>query len=231
MSGPPIQYSGPPIDPSVHAPVTQHLQLLYQKLGNHTQAFSLLAQKIAAIQAGSTTTIIEGGGGGSGGGGSTTNFLGLGYVNDQTGETSYVTTMGDNGVLLILDDASPIAVSLVTTGAPYFLFITNSGAGTATLTPTTGTVNGGASLTLLANQTVIVACDGTNWDTTAAQVEPQNTPAVAGEFLTAYNASTGAFSQATPGGLSVTIVTAQLTSLGTQGSQTFVNGILTAQTP
>jgi trimeric autotransporter adhesin len=32
------------------------------------------------------------------------------------------------------------------------------------------------------------------------------------------------------GGLSVTITTAQLTALGTQGSMTFVNGILTAQT-
>lgn len=32
-------------------------------------------------------------------------------------------------------------------------------------------------------------------------------------------------------GLSVTIITAALTTLGTQGSMTFVNGILTAQTP
>ncbi len=34
-----------------------------------------------------------------------------------------------------------------------------------------------------------------------------------------------------PAGLSVTIVTAQLTTLGTQGSMTFVSGVLTAQTP
>jgi hypothetical protein len=32
-------------------------------------------------------------------------------------------------------------------------------------------------------------------------------------------------------GLSVTIVTAQLTTLGTQGSMTFTAGLLTAQTP
>jgi hypothetical protein len=35
----------------------------------------------------------------------------------------------------------------------------------------------------------------------------------------------------TPTGLSVTIVTAALTGLGSQGSMTFTNGILTAQTP
>ncbi len=34
-----------------------------------------------------------------------------------------------------------------------------------------------------------------------------------------------------PAGISATIVTAQLTTLGAQGSMTFVNGVLTAQTP
>jgi hypothetical protein len=38
-----------------------------------------------------------------------------------------------------------------------------------------------------------------------------------------------AVSAAAPNGLSVTITTAALTGGGTQGSQTFVNGILTAQ--
>jgi hypothetical protein len=46
-------------------------------------------------------------------------------------------------------------------------------------------------------------------------------------------ATTGAYSDlsGTPTGLSVTITTAKLTALGTDGSMTFVNGILTAQTP
>jgi hypothetical protein len=38
-------------------------------------------------------------------------------------------------------------------------------------------------------------------------------------------------SQLPAAGLSVTITTAQLTPTGAQGSQTFVNGILTAQVP
>jgi hypothetical protein len=49
----------------------------------------------------------------------------------------------------------------------------------------------------------------------------------------ALSALTGAITsgQLPASGLSVTIVTAQLTTLGAQGSMTFTNGILTAQTP
>ncbi len=60
---------------------------------------------------------------------------------------------------------------------------------------------------------------------------PANTAATTGEYLTAYNSSTGAFSKSTPAGISVTITTAALTALGTQGSMVFTNGLLTAQTP
>lgn len=54
---------------------------------------------------------------------------------------------------------------------------------------------------------------------------------VAGEYLTGYDSTTGAFSQSTPAGISVVIVTAALTLGGTQGSMTFVGGLLTASTP
>lgn len=197
MSTPPIQYSAPTISPDVPWETRRHLQLLYQKIANHTQAFQLQANQIAGIKAGSTTTIIEGGGGGPAPPPST-GFVGQGLINDQSGETGYATAQGDNGILLILNDASPVAVSLTTTGAPFYLIITNFGAGTVTLTPSTGTVNGGASLSLLQNQTVYAACDSTNWHTTALPVTPQNTPAVTHEFLTAYDAATGVFSQAQP---------------------------------
>lgn len=199
MSAPAIQYSAPVISPEVPWETRRHLQLLYQKIANHTQAFQIQANQIAGIQTGSTTntTIVEGGGG-SGPTPPSTGFVGQGLTNDQSGETGYATAQGDNGILLILNDASPVAVSLTTTGAPFYLIITNFGAGTVTLTPSTGTVNGGASLSLLQNQTVYAACDSTNWHTTALPVAPQNAPAVTHEFLTAYDAATGAFSQAQP---------------------------------
>jgi hypothetical protein len=212
-------------------------------------------------------------------------FPGLGTTNDQTGATSYITQTGDNGALLILNDAGAVAVSLNSAVAkPYFLFVTNFGAGTATLTPSSGTINGGASYSLPQNYLAVVVFDGTNWETTGL-ILPASAGPTAHEWVSAYNAATGAFTLSRPAytdltglptlpasagptahqwlasynagtgaftltqpafgdisgnlatsqlptaGISVTIVTAQLTTLGTQGSMTFTNGILTAQTP
>ena len=201
----------------------------------------------------------------------------IGFVNSQVGNTTYSTTQADYGAFILLNDASPIAVSL--TVAPviqlpwYATFINYSGAGTATLSPVSGTINSGASYSLLPNSAVTVAFDGTNFETSPVSI-PQNTPAILHQFITAYNALTGAFSQGQPAfsdlsgqiapstqmpasgvtagsytlssvsvnaeglvtaasngptGLSVTITTAALTIGGTQGSQTYVDGVLTAQ--
>ena len=50
-TNPPIQYSGPTIAADVHWDVRRHLQLLYQKLANHTQAFQSQTEQITALQA------------------------------------------------------------------------------------------------------------------------------------------------------------------------------------
>lgn len=147
-------------------------------------------------------------------------LAGLGTINDQTGQTSYVTQTQDGGALLILNDASAIAISLNSVVAtPYALFITNSGAGTATLTPTSGLVNGGASMTLITNQTIWIAFDGVNWKSQAIFAPPQNTPAISHEFVTAYAAATGVFTQAQPAftDISGTIQAGQILS-GTSAS-------------
>jgi len=62
---------------------------------------------------------------------------GLGTVNDQTGQTSYITVPSDNGAFLILSDASPVAVTLTipSSGQPWMMFTMNWGAGLVTFTP------------------------------------------------------------------------------------------------
>jgi hypothetical protein len=167
----PIQYSGPAISPEVSWDVRVHLQAIYQKLGNHTQAFSLLANK----QSGSTTTntsilenIVTGGG--------STPSTPVGIpVNNQSGVTSYATVSGDDGALIVFSDASPVAVSLTTQTPPWSCFIDNQGAGTATLTPATGTNNGAATLAILSGSWALVAFDSVNW-WAAALLSTPSTP-------------------------------------------------------
>lgn len=198
MSTPPIQYSGPKIAQDVDWEVRRHLQILYQKLGNHVQGISLLTQKVNAIQPGSTTIT-----GAPGGGASVP--ISLGGVNDQSGNTSYTTTSGDDGVVLLLNDASPVAVTLDSSADPNFYFYaTNFGAGLATLTPTAGTINGAASFAIPTDGLSLILWNGTNW------------------FASAVSAPTG---------FTGTITTAKLTSLGANGSMTFSSGVLTSQTP
>lgn len=195
---PPIQYLGPAISPEVPWEVRQHLQLLYQKLGNHTQAMTLLQQNVSKVQAGGTTTTVYEGTAGGGGGSSTAAGI---AVNDQSGETSYATQSGDNLTLILFSDASAIAVSLATQSPPWCAFIANIGAigqGTVTLTPATGTINGEATLAILPTYWALVAFDGTNWWAAALPIVPTSFAAVAHQWLNSYNAATGVFTAAQP---------------------------------
>lgn len=303
MSTPPIttwvpKVSAEPTPAEIHRLFT----LAFQKLGNHATAFALQQAKINAIKSGTSTTIVES----SGGGGSTPSAAPGIPVNNQSGQTSYATASSDNGALIVLSDASAIAVTLTAQTPPWGCFIANQGARTATLTPgvsgaLTPTISyagtpGAASMPLLGGYGCVVGFDGSNWWALTMPIVPVGNagtahqwiasydaatgvftlsqpafadvsgvaatdqigtgvpsageyvdggtgawtalpnptlPAtiapVAGQFLTGYDAATGNFSQATPAGLSVTITTAALTSGGTQGSMTFVNGLLVSQ--
>lgn len=89
----------------------------------------------------------------------------LGKVNNQTGSTAYTTQPTDNGGLIVVSDASAVAVLLNSSGAnPYFLFIVNLGSGTATLTPSAGTINTVGSISLLSGASCYAFYDGANWD-------------------------------------------------------------------
>jgi hypothetical protein len=87
-------------------------------------------------------------------------------VNAQTG-TSYTVLAGDCGKLLTFSNGSAIAVTIPTAGGSFptgfFFDAENKGAGTATLTPSTGTIGGNANLALTTGQGCRVVSDGTNW--------------------------------------------------------------------
>jgi len=86
-------------------------------------------------------------------------------VNAQTG-TSYTVVVADYGQLLTLSNPSAIAVTLPqATGsfATFNLSLSNKGAGTVTITPTTSTINGAASLALAQGWGAFIVSDGVNY--------------------------------------------------------------------
>ena len=125
----------------------------------------------------------------------------IGFVNNQTGFTSYATQPSDYGAYIILSDASPIAVTL-TTGTvitlPWFATFINLNTGVATLTPASGTINGAGSFSLGTNGVCTISYDGVNFFADPEVPGPQNTPSVTHEWFNAYNASTGIFTQTQP---------------------------------
>jgi hypothetical protein len=89
-------------------------------------------------------------------------------ANTQTG-TTYTIVSGDRGKLVTLNNAASIAVTIPqATGsfaAGFFCEITSLGAGTCTLTPTTSTIDGAASITLKQFQSITLTSVGGNWIT------------------------------------------------------------------
>jgi len=88
-------------------------------------------------------------------------------VNAQTG-TTYTFVTADKGKLVTFSNAAAIAVTLpqaTGTFSAFYCDAQNRGAGTATITPTTSTIDGAASLALANNQGVRIFSDGTNYFT------------------------------------------------------------------
>lgn len=87
-------------------------------------------------------------------------------VNAQTGTTyTYLTT--DFRKLVTHTNASAIAGTLPQAGASFpanwFMFVQNRGAGVLTITPTTSTIDGAATLVLNQNEGALIVSDGTNY--------------------------------------------------------------------
>jgi fibronectin-binding autotransporter adhesin len=88
-------------------------------------------------------------------------------TNPQTG-TTYAFLTTDAGKLVTLSNAASIAASLsqaTTAGftAGYSFDVQNLGAGTATITPATSTINGAATLVLKTGEGATISSDGTNY--------------------------------------------------------------------
>lgn len=92
----------------------------------------------------------------------------IGVVNAQTG-TTYTVVSGDKGKLVTFANASAVAVTQPQAGSSFpsgwFVEFQNRGAGNVTITPTTSTVDGAASLVLLTDQGCRLFSDGTNYFT------------------------------------------------------------------
>jgi hypothetical protein len=156
-------------DPSVVRAI-RHIDKI---VNEHEQAFAALGTQstVASSKASvvnetinETTSTIAGVSSFNSATGSVSYFPALGVVNPQTGLTTYTTQTSDNGLIVLLNDSSPIAVTLNSTVSnPYFTTISNQGSGTATLTPSTGQVNGLASITVSGGSFATVYFDGNNW--------------------------------------------------------------------
>lgn len=89
-------------------------------------------------------------------------------VNAQIG-TTYTYLTGDRGKLVTHTNAAAITGTLPQAGASFpagwYVDVQNRGAGTLTITPTTSTLDGAASLALTTNQGVRIVSDGTNYYT------------------------------------------------------------------
>lgn len=90
-----------------------------------------------------------------------------GRVNLQTG--SYVVTVNDNNRLVVFDSSSAVTATLP---QPYAapgidawttLWVSNIGAGTLTLSPSSCTIDGQATLQLAQFEGAVLFNDGTNW--------------------------------------------------------------------
>lgn len=118
-----------------------------------------------------TVTNVATGCGLSGGPITTSGTIALSQVsNHQTG-TTYAILNSDCGKLLTLSNAGAVAVSVAQAGSAgsfisgWSLHMENLGAGTVTITPSTSTIDGAATLTLATNQGVVLFSDGTNYFT------------------------------------------------------------------
>jgi hypothetical protein len=132
----------------------------------------------------------------------------LSAINAQTG-TTYTILATDLRKLVTLSNGSAIAVTLPQATAAtglfppgWYCFVRNLGAGTATITPTTSTIDGAATLVMASGGSAIIFSDGTNYQTIRMAVATDAAPGLVELATTAEaEAGTDTVRAVTPAGL------------------------------
>ena len=87
-------------------------------------------------------------------------------VNAQTGKT-YTILHGDREKLVTFSNSDPVAVTIPEATGPFGsgwrCQVQNKGVGTVTITPTAGTIDDAANLSLVTGRGVWIFSDGANW--------------------------------------------------------------------
>ena len=87
-------------------------------------------------------------------------------VNTQSAN-SYTVQLSDYGQMVLTTANGPVAITLPSAGTagftPFNFWVSVRGLGMATITPTSGTINGAASFSISTNQYALIVSDGTNW--------------------------------------------------------------------
>ena len=229
----------PPVlsEASTMADVAEAMGKAFEGLTVHEQAFAALPKQIAAQASAAATAAVEniqqetvtGVTSFNTSTGAIIYFPGLGTVNNQLGEPSYLTQQSDAGAKIIAGDSSPVTVTL--NGgmkAPWFAFIGNDSSATVSLvTDSSATISGLDSI--YPSGFALIFFDGsTFWSEGVAIATDSSLGVVQPDGATIGADSSGIISTI---GFTGTIVTAALTTLGTQGSQTFFDGLLISQVP
>lgn len=170
-------------------------------------------------------------------------------ISEQS-SASYTLQNTDYQGIIIFDSGATVNVTLNSNVTSNFqATILNLGSGSIALATSDGSaINGGpSSLTLASGQGVQVFFANRAWlayaGTTVIQIVPQTIGPVVHEWVNSYNATTGLFTESQPSfadisgnlaeaqlpiaGVTHTVTLAALTTLGSQGSITFTNGIAT----
>lgn len=114
----------------------------------------------------------------------------LSAVNSQTG-TSYTVAASDIGKLVSHSNASSVAVNLPQAtglfGSGWYIYYQNTGAGTVTITPTTSTIGGAATLVLTTGQGVAIFSDGINYFAMRSNTSASGSAFTGGTLTSALN--------------------------------------------